>query len=83
MKMVMCSIRDQKAEAWLNPMFFLARAQAVRSFQDAVNGREGDIAKHPEDYTLFHLGYFDQLTGEVEVIAPTSLGVGINFKNES
>lgn len=82
MKLIMCSIRDQKAEAWLNPMFFLARGQAVRSFSDAVNGREGDIAKHPEDYTLFEIGSFDQTTGEVMLVPPVSLGVGVNFKSE-
>ena len=51
MKKVICSIYDTKAEAWLMPMFFGAAGQAVRAFSDAVNGTEGDIAKHPEDFT--------------------------------
>lgn len=80
MKMTICSIRDSKAEAWLNPMFFLARGQAIRAFSDAVNDPKSDFYKHPEDYVLFELGYFNQLTGEVEVVAPVSLGIGSNFK---
>lgn len=82
MKMVMCSIRDKKAAAWLNPMFFLSEGQAVRSFSDAVNEGQGDIGKHPEDFDLFRLGYFDQLTGDVEVTEAYHLGLGINFKRD-
>lgn len=46
----MCSIRDEKAEAWMTPMFFQANAQAVRSFADAVRDSSSDFGKHPEDY---------------------------------
>ena len=81
MKRVICSIHDSKAEAWLLPMFFQAPAQAVRVFTDAVNTQEGDIKNHPEDYTLFKIGYFDELSGEIESCVPEVLGNGANFKN--
>ena len=75
----MCSIYDCKAEAWLTPMFFQAKGQAIRSFSDAVNG-ESEFAKHPDDYTLFCLGTFDDSCGEFKLEkTPESLGLGVNF----
>lgn len=83
MKMAMCSIYDIKAEAWLNPMFFLSKGQASRSFTDVVNDGKSEFSAHPEDYTLFLLGYFHQDTGAVEVIVPPEpVALGINVKVE-
>lgn len=78
MKMVICSIQDSKAQAWLTPLFFQSNAQAVRSFGDAVNS-DTDFAKHPEDYTLFQVGEFDPSEGIVLGISPVSLAVGVNL----
>lgn len=83
MRLIMASVRDSKADAWQSPLFFQSSAQAVRSFIDAVNDRSTEFGKHPEDYTLFELGTFDQRSGEIEVhIAPQALGVGVNFIRE-
>lgn len=85
MKLRMCSFRDAKAEAWHTPLFFQSDAQAIRSFGDAVNGREPDneLARHPEDYTLFAVADWDPDTGTVEpLVQPLSLGVGSNFVRE-
>jgi len=79
---VIASIYDAKAEAWMTPMFFLSKAQAMRSFSDAVNDGKSDFSNHPGDYTLFVLGTFDERSGEVLPVAtPESLGLGINFKH--
>ena len=75
----MCSIYDVKAEVWTTPMFFQAKGQAIRSFADAINS-EGEFGKHPEDYTLFYLGEFDERSGLVSPAeAPEPLAVGINL----
>lgn len=88
MKLIMCSIRDSKTEAYLTPMFFQTAAQAIRSFQDAVNGAPGQdnyIAQHPEDYVLFEIAHFFPDTGNVYVLpeGPKSLGVGVNYVRPS
>lgn len=78
--MKMCAIYDSKAEAWMNPLWFQATGQAIRSFGDAVNKVDSEFGMHPEDYTLFLLGDFDPQTGKVSVLeAPVSLAVGINL----
>lgn len=79
MTFVMCSIFDKAAEAWTMPMFFQAPGQAMRSFADAING-DGDLSSHPEDYTLFIIGSFNQRSGKLEVReAPEPLAVGVNM----
>lgn len=75
-----CSIYDSKAEAWMNPLFFQATGQAIRSFGDAIADGKSDFARHPEDYTLFLLGSFDGQTGKLEVLqAPVALVTGVNL----
>lgn len=83
MKLLAFSVRDAKAEVWSRPMFMRSKGEAVRGFVDEVNSRSPDsaIAAHPEDYTLYFIGTFDESTGElVNGQAPESLGLGANFK---
>lgn len=85
MKLVAVSVRDAKSEVWQPPIFVRTKAEAVRSFVDEVNSdvSKSAIAAHPEDYTLFYLGTFDQLTGELEpAVQPESLGCAENFRRE-
>lgn len=70
MKLVIISIHDAKAEAFLNPLVFQAKAQALRGFQDAVRNPEHEMHKHPEDYTMFFCGWFDPETGQLEPAQP-------------
>lgn len=56
---------DTKAKAYLPPFFMGEVGMATRSFTDAVNG-DGPFSKHPEDYTLFEIGNFDDNTGMLE-----------------
>lgn len=81
MKLIMCSILDTVAAAWLTPMFFQSEAQGLRSFSDAVNDGDSPFWKHPEDYKLFKVGTFDPATGMIEplVAGPEILAVGVNL----
>lgn len=80
MKLTICSIQDTRAAAWMNPMFFQSAQQAIRSFEDAVNQKDSEFGRHPEDYILFRLGEFDQRTGEIELEGPESLVLGSNLQ---
>lgn len=83
MIMKICSIWDAKAEAFTQPMFFHSSSAAVRAFADAVNAPESIHSKHPEDYTLFELGAWDEREGKILVQkAPVSLAVGIHLKQD-
>jgi len=77
------AIYDSKAESYLQPFFSQTRGSAIRAFTDSVNDTTGEsqFAKHPEDYTLFHLGEFDDQNAKLtENATPISLGVAIEFK---
>ncbi len=78
MIMKICTIYDAKGEAFFQPMFFQSVAQAERSFQDATAKPDSDIGMHPEDYSLFLVGEFDQRTGQITVLeARVAIAVGV------
>lgn len=62
------AVKDNKANTFKN--FFPARRieEAVRSFSDVCNDKQSDMFKFAEDFALYHMGVFDDETGE---IAPT------------
>lgn len=65
MKQVMYSIYDTASGAYMRPFFLQSDGQAVRMFTDIATDAEHEIGKHPEDYSLFRLGQFDDNRGEV------------------
>lgn len=82
MKTKVFSVYDSKAEMYLKPMHLNTTAEALRAFQDAVNNQETSMYHHPEDYTLFHLGEWDNSTGVYKNNqTPVSLGVAVEFKH--
>lgn len=60
------AVRDIKMEAYNAPFTVAKVGAAIRSFTDAVNSKEGDIAKHAKDFDLFHLGTYNDETGLIE-----------------
>jgi len=69
MKLKAYSIYDKAAAAYNTPFFMHYKALAIRAFQDNVNSTdENNIAKHPEQFTLFEVGEYDDSTG---VFTPT------------
>lgn len=80
MKLLAFSVHDSKVEAFITPFFDLTKGSAIRSFSDACNQEDNMFRKHAEDYTLFHVGRFDQELGVFEVFAaPVSLGNALTF----
>lgn len=65
MENLLYSVYDSKSETYSAPTVNPARGQAIRSFTDAVNGGQGVLFDHPQDFTLFELGAFDLKTGSI------------------
>lgn len=78
MKLKIYAVHDSKAEAYMNPFFLQNDAMAIRGFSDAANS-DSPIAKHPEDYTLFHIGEYSEAKGEIIPSTPRSLGNAVEF----
>ena len=65
MVLIVCSVLDVKAKAFLQPFFVANSSMAIRSFGDAVNNAKPDnnFYQHPEHFRLYQLGTFDDETG--------------------
>ena len=75
------SIYDTKAKAYLPPFILPRKEMAQRTFADCVNAPDHQFHLHPEDYTLFDLGSFDDETARYlpNGNGPQSLGNGVQY----
>jgi len=74
------TIHDNKAAAYLTPFFLHNKNMAIRSFSDATNSPEHAFNKHPEDYSLWEIGEFDDITAELIYYTPHhALGTGVDY----
>lgn len=77
------AVYDSAAAMYLEPFFAPTVEFAIRGFKEAVNKQGHQFSKFPEDYTLFHLGAYDQSCGEFLSHPPTSLGVALTFVDKA
>lgn len=63
MKLQMFAIKDAALDTFLRPFAANTSQQAARLFQDEINNPQGDMFKHPDDYTLYNLGDWTDETG--------------------
>lgn len=84
MNSLVCSVRDVKAEAFAPPFTVSARGMAVRMFSDWCSDTKTVIGRHPEDFHLYHVGFFNEVSGQLEVL-PTMvlLGMGAEVASAS
>lgn len=57
------SLFDSKAKLFSQPFFALNDAVAKRMCAATANDEKSSLAQHPEDYSLFHIGEFDDDKG--------------------
>ena len=70
------AVYDKAAEAYTAPFVVHGEGLAVRMFQDLCRQDGHDFNRHPDDYTLFKIGVFDDSTGKIDSCAPVSYGNG-------
>lgn len=73
MNLVICSIKDEKAEAFMRPFFAQSKAVAVREFSTIANDGEHPVSRHPRDYTLCLLGMWDERKGTIKAHEPITV----------
>jgi len=66
----LCSVFDHAAQVFARPFPVVAGGQAIRDFTDEVNRVADDnpLYKHPDDYTLYVIGTFDDSTGFIDAL---------------
>jgi hypothetical protein len=84
MKLNVYAIYDNTAKAYMQPFYMHNHALAVRAFTDQVNSEQDNpIKNHPDQFTLFHIGEFDDKTGNLELREHQSLGKALSYKKET
>lgn len=76
MIMKVFSVFDAKLATFGRPWFQMTDAAALREFSDAVNDGSNPNNQwhtHPEDFSLFVIGEFDDQSGELIPRTPLSL----------
>jgi hypothetical protein len=76
------SIFDSAASAYTQPFFMHNDALALRAFEDNVNAENNNIASHPDQFTLFCIGEYDDTSGAITSDVPRSLGNGQEYKKQ-
>jgi hypothetical protein len=76
----MFSVHDVKSEVYSTPYCFKATGEAVRWFSDSSNDEKSTLNKHPEDFTLFELGeYDDSSCNYTPLPTPVPLGKALDY----
>ncbi len=70
MKMQVYSILDAKSGLYAKPFYMINTNMAVRAFGDLCNDKATTISAHPEDYTLYEIGSYEDTTAKLEAITP-------------
>lgn len=75
------SVYDSKASAYLD--FFKATniPVAVRMFEQAVQDPNTNFNKYPGDFTLFHIGFWECVKGEMKALdVKVNLGTALEHQ---
>ena len=67
------AVFDRASGVYDGPIPVKQLAQAIRQFKDMARNEQSPIAKHPEDYTLMHVGTWNDSEGVVESKIPVKL----------
>lgn len=79
MKINVYSVFDTAAKVFQRPFFAGADGEATRAFADVVNDDKHPVGMHPEDYSLFRVGLFDDGKGTLHPEDPECLCVALEL----
>lgn len=77
------TVYDCKGDSYLKPFVMRTVNEAIRAFETTANDPQSGISQHPEDYTLFHIGTWNELKGEVQPLkAHAALAKAVDLKKD-
>lgn len=81
--MLMYTVHDKAAKAYLPPFTAPSERDAVSSFQEAANDPKSNINRYPADFTLLQIAEWDEREGVLTKLSePKILGNATAFKQE-
>lgn len=73
------SVYDSKAQTYTPPFFQHQEAMALRTFTDCCNDPGHTFGMHPDDYTLYHLGTYNDNSGTITQDKIISIANGLSL----
>ena len=91
MKLQMFSIYDTVSKLYARPFFDINESTAKRNLRAAIRDPKSGLAENINDYRLYHIGEFDDQTGEFSLVdhSPayvdnfTNIGGIVNVKHDT
>lgn len=81
MTMMIYAIYDSKTEIYSQPHFLINKGTASRAWADAANDPQSPFSKHPADYTMFEIGHYNDITGNITMHqAKIPIGSALEFR---
>ena len=86
MKKGMYSVLELKAAYFMAPFYMRTKPEAVRAFTSSIVEGETLLSKNPEDFVLYKIGSFNDVTAKIEENEPyqiiTAIEVLAMFNSE-
>lgn len=83
MKIQIFALYDSAAQIYGQPMFILNKGYAVRGFQELANNKSDNVGKHPADFTLFHIGEYEDTDCTIKMFeSKVSCGTALEYVNK-
>jgi len=79
MKTQLYAIFDTASGVYSKPLFARADGEVTREFQTLCTDAEHPYGQHPEDYSLYRLGIFDDQTGKLTNEENECLATGLEL----
>ena len=70
MRVFVYVIRDSVSQVYDRPMCARSEGEMVRSFSDVAKDTSHPIGQHPEHYSLWNVGTYDDNSGMIEATPP-------------
>lgn len=79
MRLNVYSVYDTASACYDRPFCFQSDGQALRAFLDICRDKEHPIGKHPEDFSLFRIGTYDDNKGSLNPEHPECLATALEM----
>lgn len=70
MQKPICSVYDRKIGAFENPFVARHTGEALRDWDNIRKDDKTRFGKNPEDFELYQIGVYNELTGSLENVQP-------------
>lgn len=80
MKFNIYTIFDAKAQAYLRPEYRRSDEEMFAAIYETAKDQNSGFYKHPDDYTVYKLGTFDESNAEIEYHGPHSIGTVLDIR---